>query len=102
MRAPDFRRRLLRALDRAGTAAGVAIDWQSAEAFAWANGLFVGERHLLIGTGAASAALDRFLAALPETDLPIAGGCVADAVVTGVTSEGETRTITAMALVLAE
>lgn len=78
MRRADPSRRLLRALERAGDAAGLSIAWELVAARPWVSALFVGARHRLRGTAAASAALDAFLGVLPEANLALPGGHVAD------------------------
>lgn len=78
MPGPDPTRRLIRALERAGNAAGVDIAWAPVTAAPWAAGLFVGARHRLHGLAAPGSALDTFLAALPEADLKLPGAHVAD------------------------
>lgn len=89
MRAPDPTRSLLRALERAADAAQVAIAFEPLDAAPWVSALFVGTRQRLSAVGPAGTALDLFLAALPELDLPIRAGCVADlAVALGPTEKG--------------
>jgi hypothetical protein len=94
MRRTDPSRRLVRALERAGLAASVKIAWTLTASVPWASALFMGERHVLLGAAEATPALDAFLAALPEMDLPLPDGCVADLVVEG------RRAITLRALVI--
>jgi hypothetical protein len=91
-RPPDYARRLARALERAGDAAGIDLAWTAEESHPWASALFVGARHTLVAVAPTSPALAAFLAALPEADLPILGGHVADLVVASEAADGTTRT----------
>lgn len=81
MRGFDSSRRLIRALDRAGTAAGVEIAWDMAASAPWVSALFVGERHVLMGRAAPGPARDRFLATLPNVEISLPGAYVVDLVI---------------------
>lgn len=90
-RGPDAATLLRRALDRSARGAGLSLTVRHADWRRWASATFTGARHELTvempdGDGAA-----RWLAALPEADLPIRGHLVADAVVLRTHGEGEWR-----------
>ena len=101
-RGPDAHTLLTRALlasaGRAGCAARiVAADWTR-----WASATFVGARHEIALEGDASAALDDWLAALPDAELDPRGHIVADLVVEGVSRSGDTVTARIEALTVEE
>lgn len=79
-RGPDATTLLERRLRIAAEAAGVAITIVTADATPWASATFNGARHrlTLVGEG---AAFERWVARLPEADLPVRGHLVADLVV---------------------
>lgn len=90
-RGPDVATRLARALVQAAVAAKVdavvtAADWRR-----WASVTFTGARHRLTLEASAGAALDRWLAALPEHEFALSGHIVADLAVAGM-RRGEDRT----------
>ena len=73
MRGPGVTVLLERAL-----IAGAEIAITDRRAREWHSATFSGMRHEIAGEGTTSAALDRWLEGLAETDLPIAGHIVAD------------------------
>lgn len=79
-RGPDATTLLERRLRIAAEAAGVAIAITASDTTPWASATFNGARHrlTLAGEGAAFA---RWVAGLPEADLPLRGHLVADLVV---------------------
>lgn len=79
-RGPDATTLLERRLRIAAEAAGVAITITASDATPWASATFNGARHrlTLAGDGAPFA---RWVAGLPEADLPLRGHLVADLVV---------------------
>lgn len=100
MRAPDRTRLLVRALEAAAEAAGATVAFEPVAAAPWAMGLFTGTRHQLTAIALPDAALDPFLAALPEADLPIRHGCVADLQVTPDGGENGWRRLAVTALLI--
>jgi hypothetical protein len=83
----DPTRRLLRALTRAGDAAGVSIAWEVAEAIPWASALFTGMRYRLTALAERDIRLEDFLAILPTAEVRVPGWYVADLFVRS--SDGE-------------
>lgn len=75
-RTPHLHRQLLRALTRSAAAAGCAAELSHDGETPWATATFSGARHRLRASGEA-AALGRWLAMLPEAELPLAGWFVA-------------------------
>lgn len=75
-RAPGLVRQLLRALARSATHAGCAAALTHNGETPWATATFAGARHHLAATGD-PAALARWLAMLPEAELPLTGWFVA-------------------------
>lgn len=69
-------RRMLRALARSAADAGCAAALSHEGERAWATATFAGARHTVRATGDA-AALGRWLAMLPEAELPMHGHFVA-------------------------
>lgn len=83
---------LRRAVERSGDLAGVAVRVTRSDTASWASATFTGARHELAVEGAAGAALDRWLGALPETDLPLRGHLVADLKIVAIArDDGVTR-----------
>ncbi|MFD1036633.1 hypothetical protein ACFQ15_18525 [Sphingomonas hankookensis] len=76
-RGPDATTLLERRLRIAAEAAGVTIAIVRSSATPWASATFNGARHrlTLIGEG---AAFERWVAGLPDADLPLRGHLVAD------------------------
>ncbi|SDA36594.1 hypothetical protein [Sphingomonas sp. NFR15] len=97
-RGPDAGARLERALVANAARAGCAVTIADATWERWASVTFAGARHTLWLTGAAGHALDRWLADLPEADLVIRHGLVADLAVAGVARAGGQARITLEAL----
>lgn len=81
-RGPDAATLLLRAIDRHATLAGCPARCVSSDWTRWASATFAGARHVLTLSAAASPALDRWIADLPETELVVPGHCVAEILVT--------------------
>ncbi len=79
-RGPDATTLLERRLRIAAEAVGVTIAITASDATPWASATFNGARHrlTLVGEG---AAFKRWVAALPDIDLPLRGHLVADLVV---------------------
>lgn len=102
MRRPDPARPLLRALELAANAGSVTIAFEPFDSHPWAMGLFAGTRHRITAVAMPGPALDVFLAALPEVDLPIRGGCVADVAVVSTGRENGWQRLTISALVIEE
>ncbi|GAA0738179.1 hypothetical protein GCM10009106_26080 [Sphingomonas japonica] len=81
MREPDAGRLVERALVRAAAQAGIVLDVITADAEPWASVTFSGARHTLRVETASGERIARWLDALPDLDLPVAGHLIADAVV---------------------
>ena len=91
-RGPDAGVMLERALLASATAAGCPVTVQGADWKRWASATFTGARHELVLDGAVGAALNEWLAALPELDLPLGRYLLADvAVVSVARSDGRAR-----------
>lgn len=90
-RGPDAATLLARALDRSAQGAGLNLTIRHADWRRWASATFTGARHELTVELPDGDAAERWLAALPEAELPIRGHLVADAVILRTHGEGETR-----------
>ena len=77
-RGPDAATLLERALLRGAERAGCPVLRLTAAWDRWASATFNGARHRLTFRAPRSAVLDRWIAALPEADLPLRGHLVAD------------------------
>lgn len=77
-RGPDVATLLERALLKDAARAGCPIVQLTADWDRWASATFNGARHRLTFRAPRSAALDAWIAALPEADLPLRGHLVAD------------------------
>lgn len=73
-RGPDATTQLMRALERSGP--GVTVTRH--DSTPWASVTFSGARHHLTIEARATPGLDRWLAALPETEFALRGHLVAD------------------------
>jgi len=67
-----------RALTQSAARCGVALDIRQHRSTAWASATFAGARHQLSLACRPDTAVDRWLAALDEEDLPVAHQLVAD------------------------
>lgn len=101
-RGPDAARLLARALECSADRAGIALTVEESRATGWASATFVGARHQLTVAGPASETFDRWLAALPETDLPMKDHLVADLTPISVERSAGTVTATIEALTVEE
>lgn len=97
-RGPDAGTLLTRAIAADARRAGCAITVASADWTRWASATFSGARHEIVLNASASAALDAWLAALPEADLSLRGVLVADLGVVGIRRADDTATIILEAL----
>ncbi|AOH83717.1 hypothetical protein AWL63_06790 [Sphingomonas panacis] len=97
-RGPDAGVRLERALVASAAQAGCTVTIADASWVRWASATFTGARHTLWLTGAVGPALDRWLADLPEAELPLRESLVADLAVANVAHTGEQARITLEAL----
>ncbi|UIJ46889.1 hypothetical protein LZK98_08085 [Sphingomonas cannabina] len=77
-RGPDAATLLERALIHNAARAGVAVHVAEAQSTRWASATFSGARHVLSMTVGGDDASGRWLAALPEAELPLRGHLVAD------------------------
>ena len=71
-------RLLQRAIERSADAAGVGIVVTRCTLTRWASATFAGARHELAATLTGGSVAERWLAALPEAELPVRGHLVAD------------------------
>ena len=74
--------RLLRALRRSAEQYGLTVTFESLSETPWESATFSGAVHRIAVRADPSPKFDTWLAALPETDLPMPGHIVADIVVT--------------------
>ncbi|VXC42458.1 hypothetical protein [Sphingomonas sp. AX6] len=88
-RGPDAATLLVRALNRAASSAGLTLAVRSSDWQRWASATFAGARHELLLELPDIEAAARWLAALPEADIPIRGHLVADAIVLRTHGEGD-------------
>lgn len=102
MRGPGVARLLERALVDTAARAGTAITVTGNRAAEWHSATFSGMRHEIAGEATTGAALDRWLEALAETELPIAGHLVADIAVASLTRNAAETTFVLEALTVAE
>lgn len=86
-READAAMLLMRAIDTDARRAGCAVTLARAETTRWSSATFAGARHALAIEAPESPALDAWLDALPQADLPVRAQLVADLTVTGVTRE---------------
>ena len=89
-RGPDAATLLERALVSSAMQAGCPILRVTADWDRWASATFNGARHRLSFQAPRSALLDRWIAALPEIDLPLRGHLVADIETVSRRDHGET------------
>lgn len=92
-RGPDASTLLERALLASAAAAGCPIGIARSEMERWASVTFAGARHRIVLTGAASPALNRWTARLPEAELALRGHLVADLTIERRTRQAERVTI---------
>lgn len=97
-RGPDAATLLERALLANAERAACPVSLAESEMKRWASATFTGARHRITLVGAASAALDTWLATLAEADFPLRGHLVADVQVVRVRRAGEAATATIEAL----
>lgn len=77
-RWPDAGTQLERALVRSAADAGIVLVVISADWTRWASVTFTGARHRFMVAAQPSAALDAWLASLPEAEFRLRGHLVAD------------------------
>lgn len=80
-RGPDAATLLERRLLLAAQAGGLAVTLAEVQSVPWASATFNGARHQLLLEAPACPALDAWLTALPDAELPLRGHLVADLVV---------------------
>lgn len=90
-----------RALTAASARAGVPITITSSRAEAWHSATFSGSRHRVEACGTSGERLDRWLAAMGDTDLTLPGHLLADASVGAVERAGGETRFTLAALTVA-
>lgn len=83
-RGPDAGAALERALVKDARAAGCAVEIAHADWQRWASATFTGARHQVMVEGTTGDEVDAWLAALPETDLPLGGYLLADLAIVSV------------------
>lgn len=101
-RGPDIGTLLVRALYRLSCTAGCPLEIVESDWVRWASATFSGARHAQVWCAAPSAALDDWLAALPEADVVLRGHLLADIVVSAVTRTADTVRIEIAALTVTE
>jgi hypothetical protein len=101
-RGPDAATLLVRSLQADSQRAACLVRAIDSTWTRWASATFNGARHELRLEATDSPALEAWLDALPEADLPLRGHLVADIVVTGVTRAGGVATMTIEALTVEE
>jgi hypothetical protein len=101
-RGPDAATLLVRSLEADSRRAACLVRAIDSTWTRWASATFNGARHELSLEATDSPALEAWLDALPEADLPLRGHLVADIVVTGVTRAGGVATMTIEALTVEE
>ena len=92
-RGPDAATLLERALIASAQAVGCPVTVTEADLTRWASATFTGARHMLTLGGTASAALTRWIAALPEAEFALRGHLVADLNVEAVRRKGAEVTV---------
>lgn len=102
LRGPDAAVLLGRALRGLATAAGCPVRIAANEGRDWSSATFAGMRHRVVLAAPPSAALDRWLATLPEADVPLRGHVVSDLTVERVIEADGEHHATVLALTLAE
>ncbi|WP_404334202.1 hypothetical protein AB2M62_12605 [Sphingomonas sp. MMS12-HWE2-04] len=87
-RGPDAATLLERALRADAASAGVAVTIGQSDMTRWASVSFTGARHTLALVALSEPALDDWVAALPDIDLPMRGHLLADLTVKQVRRAG--------------
>ena len=101
-RGPDIGTMLVRALYRDAAGAGCALEIVESDWVRWASATFVGARHTMRWTALPSAALDAWLAGVPEADIVLRGHLLADVTVAAVRRSAAEVTVEMEALTLEE
>ena len=101
-RGPDAATQIARALCAGAAAAGAAVRVTATASRAWASATFEGARHRFVLEGTAAAALDDWLAALPEAEFRLWRTLVADVAVTARAQTGDVATATVEVLTVDE
>lgn len=101
-RGPDAGTLLRRAIERNAEAGGCDVAVEAVDMVHWASATFVGARHRLTLRGHSGAALDAWLACLPEADLPLRRHLVADVIVSSVAHRDGVATCEIEALTVEE
>jgi len=101
-RGPDAGTALIRAIEADAARARCDLRLVASDSTRWASATFTGARHHLSLEAPEGDALDGWLEALPEADLPIRGHLVADIVVLSVQRAGGNATIGLEALTVEE
>lgn len=92
--------RLLRALTASAESSGCMADLTLVATRDWASALFVGARYDVVATLAPGAAAERWIAALPEIELPMPRQFANDVRVIAREDAGDRLTVTIEAVVL--
>lgn len=101
-RGPDAATLIERALLASAERAACPVSLADSEMKRWASATFTGARHRITLVGAASPAVDAWLAELAEADLALRGHLVADIQVVHVRRAGEAVTAVVEALTVEE
>ena len=97
-RGPDAGTLLVRAVEADAFGMGCLIRIADSDWTRWASATFNGARHSLTLEAEETPALERWLAELPSTNLPIRGHLLADMVIKGIRRAGGVATIALEAL----
>ena len=101
-RGPDVATLLERALLAGAARADCPLSLACSEMERWASATFTGARHRITLVGERSAALDSWLAALPEAEFMLRGHLVADIKLVRVRRAGAAATIAIEVLTVEE
>lgn len=97
-RGPDAGLLLRRVLERHAERDGVELTVSAWRCERWASATFIGAQHRVTLSAAPGAALDAWIAALADADLPLRGHLVADLAILAVVRSDERVELTVEAL----
>lgn len=101
-RGPDAGTLLVRAVEANAFSAGCLVRIADSDWTRWASATFNGARHQLHVQADDSPALERWLAALPDSSLPMRGHLLAEILVKGIRRADRMATIAIEALTVEE
>lgn len=102
MRGPDCATLLARALSSSAAAAGLLLGIDATRSTRWHSATFAGARHIFEAQVPPGERTDRWLASLPETDLPLRHHLVADLAITRIERGADATRFTIEALTVRE